>query len=73
MGVGKCRGVKLIIQEMKIIQDFLPFRFGGVDVILGIDWLKRLGEVKTNWGKQTMHFEWNGQKVELRGMFHYLG
>lgn len=66
-GVGKCRGVELTIQRVQIVQAFLPFRLGVVDVILGIDWLSRLGEVKTNWGKQTMRFEWNGQKVELRG------
>lgn len=66
-GVGKCKGIELIVQGIRIIQDFLPFRLGGVDVILGVEWLSRLGEVKTNWGKQTIHFDWNGQKVKLKG------
>lgn len=50
-GVGKCRGIELTVQGVQIIQDFLPFRLG-VDMILGIDWLSRLGKVKTNWGKR---------------------
>lgn len=37
---GKCRGVEIIVQEVKIIQDFLPFKLGGVDIILGIEWLR---------------------------------
>lgn len=47
--VGKCKRVELIVQRVKIIQDFLPFRLGRVDVILGIEWLSLLRKVKTNW------------------------
>ncbi|XP_044500293.1 uncharacterized protein LOC123221524 [Mangifera indica] len=66
-GIGRCKDVELMVQGVRIVQDFLPFKLGGVDMILGIDWLSRLGEVKSNWGKQTMRFEWEGQKVELKG------
>lgn len=66
-GDGKCRGIKILVQGVEIIQDFLPFKLGGVDIILGIEWLRQLRVVKTNWGKQTMRFKWKGEKVELKG------
>lgn len=48
--LGKCQGVVVHIQGIEIIQNFLLFQLGGVDLILGVDWLGRLGEVKINWG-----------------------
>lgn len=47
-GVGHCRGVKLTMNDIPMQLDFLPFWLGGIDVILGVDWLKNLREVKVN-------------------------
>lgn len=66
-GVGNCEGVTILLQDIAIAQNFLPFSLRGVDVILGMNWLHRLGEVKTNWKKQTMEFTWEGKKTELKG------
>lgn len=66
-GEGKCKGVEISVQGIKIIQDFLPFKLGGMDIILGIKWLRQLGVIKTNWGKQIMRFKWKGQNVKLKG------
>lgn len=65
-GIGRCEGIQLMVSELTIRQDFLPFSLGGVDIILGMEWLKSLGEVKINRGNQTMKFKWEGRKVELK-------
>lgn len=42
---GVCQGMELVIQGFKVVEDFFPFEFGSVDVVLGVTWLRRLGEV----------------------------
>lgn len=66
-GIERCAGLQLTLPELVIRQNFLPFCLGGVDVILGMEWLKGLREVKINWGHQTMKFRWEGKKIELKG------
>lgn len=46
---------------------FLPFQLGNSDVILGVQWLEKLGTVITNWKLQTMKFQVNGKTVTLKG------
>lgn len=66
-GKGCCRAVTLVIQGVSIEEDFLPLELGNSDLILGIQWLEKLGEVTTNWKHQSMSFMWGGQGVKLRG------
>lgn len=47
-GVGQCEDVKLLLQGLSMSLNFIPFHLRGIDVILGIEWLKKLGEVKIN-------------------------
>lgn len=49
-GNKTCLDVLLEIQGMRVIQSFHIFDLGGADMVLGIEWLKSLGEVKVNWG-----------------------
>lgn len=37
-----------------------------MDIILGMDWLRILGEVKVNWRIQTTKFDLGGKKIELK-------
>lgn len=46
---------------------FLPFQLGNSDVILGVQWLEKLGTVITNWKLETMKFQVNGKTVTLKG------
>ncbi|KAF1888189.1 hypothetical protein Lal_00008102 [Lupinus albus] len=40
---GKCGQLKLLMQQLEVIQDFYLFALKGVDVILGLEWLENLG------------------------------
>lgn len=65
--VGRCKKMELKFQGICIVQNFFLFCLEGIDIILRIDWLNRLGEVKLNWKEQIMGFEWQGERVEIRG------
>ncbi|KAL2512136.1 Retrotrans gag domain-containing protein [Abeliophyllum distichum] len=39
-----CRGVTLKLPNMLVEEDFLPLELGSSDVILGMQWLRKLGE-----------------------------
>lgn len=67
-GTGACKGVLLELKGGVMIQeDFLPLDLGNSDVILGIQWLEKLGSVVTNWKTQSMKFSLDGQTVTLKG------
>lgn len=59
-GEGQCEGVELEIQGVPVKENFLPLELRNSDVILGIQWLEKLGDVTTNWKAQRMSFEWQG-------------
>ncbi|PNX70804.1 hypothetical protein L195_g057760, partial [Trifolium pratense] len=44
------------------------FELGGIDVVLGIEWLKTLGDMIVNWHQQTMSFWSNKRWVTLKGI-----
>lgn len=45
---GICRNVTLAMQGYTITSDFLQLELNNVDIILGIQWLERLGEMRVN-------------------------
>jgi hypothetical protein len=49
---GVCRGVELCIGKLKMDPEMHLFELGGIDVVLGIEWLKTLGDTITNWKQQ---------------------
>ena len=48
--------VPLCIDTLLMTVDLYPFKLPGVDVVLGIQWLRCLGEVCHDWDQLTMHF-----------------
>lgn len=42
-------------------------RVGGVDVILRVDWLRTLGEVRVDWGRMRIIVLKEGQEKVLQG------
>ena len=55
------------LQGPKIRDDFLSLPLGSSDVILGIQWLEKLGPMTTNWKTQHMQFVWNNEQIVLLG------
>jgi hypothetical protein len=48
--------------------DFYVLPLGGCDVVLGTDWLKKLGTIEWNFQELTMEFTISGQKHSLHGL-----
>lgn len=66
-GEGLCAGVKLELEGVIIFEDFLVLPLGNLDVILGIQWLEKLGTTMTNWKTQSLKFQLGGSMVTLKG------
>ncbi|MCI12288.1 transposon Tf2-1 polyprotein, partial [Trifolium medium] len=64
---GVCRGLEVCIGNFKIEPMMHLFDLGCIDVVLGIEWLKTLGDTITNWKKQMMSFWYNKCWVTLQG------
>ena len=66
-GEGVCKGVVLDLQGVTIVEDFLILPLGSSNVILGIQWLEKLGTISTNWKTQTLKFQLDGTTITLKG------
>ena len=64
---GICRGVRLHLQGVEIIEDFIPLQLGSTNVILGIQWLETIGGTYINWKMQLMKFRLGNRTVLIRG------
>ncbi|OAP03757.1 hypothetical protein AXX17_AT3G32780 [Arabidopsis thaliana] len=65
--VGTCLGIRLWVQEVEITENFLLLDLAktDVDVILGYEWLSKLGETMVNWQNQDFSFSHNQQWITL--------
>lgn len=66
-GKGICESVEIILNEWKVIADLLPLELGGVDVVLGMQWLYSLGNTEVDWRNLTMIFLHQGKKILIKG------
>lgn len=66
-GAGECKGVRVLIQGLTVVEDFLPLELGNSEIILGIQWLEKLGTVMTNWKTQTLKFQVGSETVVIQG------
>jgi len=53
--------------------DVYVLELGGLDLILGVAWLKGLGKVVMDWEEMTMDFIYHGEPKHLRGLNCELG
>ena len=58
--VGKSHKVKLQIQDFNSESLFFTIPLGGVDVVLGIQWLRTLGTYAANHQVKFIKFKWGG-------------
>ncbi|XP_019257158.1 PREDICTED: uncharacterized protein LOC109235483 [Nicotiana attenuata] len=63
-----CKGFKWLMQGAVFPDDFLVFPIGKSDIVLGIQWLYPLEDIKFNFRKLMMEFEYKGQLLTLQGI-----
>ena len=56
-GKGICRDVVLTLQELTIVESFLPIELGSTDVVLGMQWLGSVGRMEVDWNKLEMYIK----------------
>ena len=61
--VGKCHKVKLQIQDFNLESELYIVPLGGVDVVLGVQWLQTLGTCSANHQKHFMKFKCQGKCI----------
>ena len=64
---GRCEGMIIKVGQEVLKLDAYILELGGIDIILGMEWLETLGEVKTDWRKKTMSYEQGGKFITLEG------
>jgi hypothetical protein len=61
------------VEGVPIVVDARLFDLGGVDMVLGIEWLRTLGDMIMNWKKHRASFWYNQEWITLKGMEERLG
>lgn len=51
-----------------ILPNLLSLPLMGLDMVLGIQWLEKLGTVTCDWKRLTMEFSWERQVRRLQGV-----
>ena len=46
----------------------ISIKMGGVDVVLGVQWLQSLGMIAFNFQEHFMKFSFNRKEIKLRGI-----
>ncbi|KAA0041992.1 Ty3/gypsy retrotransposon protein [Cucumis melo var. makuwa] len=66
-GKGVCESLEVKMKEWTVKEDFLPLELGGVDVILGMQWLYSLGVTVCDWKNLTLTFYDNEKQICIKG------
>jgi hypothetical protein len=69
---SKSSNVKLIVQDHKLRANLYLLPLVDYEVVLGIEWLRTLGDVLWNFSKLTMKFSLNGNRVTFCGKCGHL-
>ena len=62
----KCHNIKLSMGEYLLNSPILSIPMGGVDVLLGVQWLQSLGTITFSFQELFLNFFWEGKEVQLR-------
>ena len=60
-----CEKVSLTLQDHSFTVDLFILPLSGADIVLGIQWLKQLGPVLTDYSELQMKFIWDGKLIHL--------
>jgi len=64
----KFHNIKLTMGDYVLNTTTLSITMGGVDVVLGVQWLQSLGMIAFNFQELFLIFFQVGKKIELRGI-----
>ncbi|GKD30590.1 reverse transcriptase [Tanacetum coccineum] len=62
-----CKDFKRTLQGLPFMADMMIIPLGGCEMVLGVQWLATLSDIKFNFQKLTMEFDYANSKVLLRG------
>lgn len=62
-----CEGVPITIQDLVFTVDLYVLPISGANVVLGVQWLRTLGPILTDYSSLRMQFFHKNQLVELKG------
>lgn len=62
-----CKNVELVVQGTHISVDLFLLPMDDIDVVLGIQWLKTLGKITTDYSDLSMEFHYKDQQVSWTG------
>jgi hypothetical protein len=65
---SKVQAMQWWTQGYTFQNDMLVLDLGAYDAILGVDWLKTLGDITGNWNTKTLSFCHKGERITLHGM-----
>jgi hypothetical protein len=65
---GKCHKINLTMGKYVMNSPMIDIPMGGVDVVLGVQWLQSLGTMDFNFQELFMNFSLEGKEFELRGI-----
>ncbi|XP_075095483.1 uncharacterized protein LOC142173741 [Nicotiana tabacum] len=63
-----CRRIEWLMQRAVYTSDFLLFPIGSSDMVLGVQWLFELGDIKFNYRKLSLEFEYQGKMLKVQGI-----
>ena len=65
---GQCQNVPITMGNQLIHIDIYILTLNGVDAILGVNWLQKLGPILWDFKAKSMVFKQNGRVMELKGI-----
>ena len=65
---GKCHNINLSMWQYVLKSPMIVIPMGGVDVVLGVQWLQYLGTLSFNFQELFKKFIWEGKEFYLRGI-----
>ncbi|KAL4347696.1 hypothetical protein GQ457_17G018840 [Hibiscus cannabinus] len=66
--MGECKAIDWMVQGTRFSADFLVLPLKNCDMVLGVQWLSQLGNIKWNFAELKMTFQYAGREVEWTGL-----
>ena len=65
-GKGICEALEVQLKDWTVKEDFLPLELGGLDIILGMQWLGSLGVTVVDWKNLSLTFSCRDKQICIK-------